>query len=197
MRKFIDIDHPIQYDYDEIIEMRDIVSNTAVVFELKALIEEDPFYFDPYLTLAGILESEGNLLEALHLRELAYELALETILDEDNKWPDTLDWMFIENRHIILALFSMVDIYWQNSQAQKALDLLRNLMRVNPLDNIGARYNILAIRMGLSYVEFQKITDKNENGDFDFDIEDWFESNKEQFPEDFDGWKGDVEYILK
>lgn len=197
MRKFIDIDHPIQYDYDEIIEMRDIVSNTAVVFELKALIEEDPFYFDPYLTLAGILESEGNLLEALHLREMAYELALETILDEDNKWPDTLDWMFIENRHIIRALFSMVGIYWENSQAQKALDLLRNLMRVNPLDNIGARYNILAIRMGLSYEEFQKITDKDENGDFDFDIDKWFASNKKEFPEDFDWWKGDVEYILK
>lgn len=195
MRKFVDIDHPIQYDYDEIIEMRDIVSNTAVVFELKALIEEDPFYFDPYLTLAGILESEGNLLEALHLRELAYELALDTILDEDNKWPDTLDWVFIENRHIIRALFSMVDIYWQNNQAQKALYLLRNLLRVNPLDNIEARYNILAIRMGLSFQEFQKLTDRNENGGFD--IGEWFESNKNQFPEDFDWWKGDVEDILK
>ena len=195
MRKFVDIDHPIQYDYDEIIEMRDIVSNTAVVFELKALIEEDPFYFDPYLTLAGILESEGNLLEALHLRELAYELALDTILDEDNKWPDTLDWVFIENRHIIRALFNMVDIYWQNNQAQKALDLLRNLLRVNPLDNIEARYNILAIRMGLSFQEFQKLTDRNENGGFD--IGEWFESNKNQFPEDFDWWKGDVEDILK
>jgi tetratricopeptide (TPR) repeat protein len=195
MRKFVDIDHPIQYDYDEIIEMRDIVSNTAVVFELKALIEEDPFYFDPYLTLAGILESEGNLLEALHLRELAYELALDTILDEDNKWPDTLDWVFIENRHIIRALFNMVDIYWQNNQAQKALYLLRNLLRVNPLDNIEARYNILAIRMGLSFQEFQKLTDRNENGGFD--IGEWFESNKNQFPEDFDWWKGDVEDILK
>lgn len=195
MRKFVDIDHPIQYDYDEIIEMRDIVSNTAVVFELKALIEEDPFYFDPYLTLAGILESEGNLFEALHLRELAYELALDTILDEDNKWPDTLDWVFIENRHIIRALFNMVDIYWQNNQAQKALYLLRNLLRVNPLDNIEARYNILAIRMGLSFQEFQKLTDRNENGGFD--IGEWFESNKNQFPEDFDWWKGDVEDILK
>jgi tetratricopeptide (TPR) repeat protein len=174
--------------------MLDNVSNKALVFELKALIEQDPFYFDPYLTLAGILESEGDLLESLHLREIAYELALETILDEDNKWPDTLDWVYIENRHIIRALFSMVNIYWQNNQAQKALDLLRNLMRVNPLDNIEARYNILAIRMGLSEEEFQKLIDKYENGDFDLD--EWFESNKKQFPEDFEWWKGDVEGIL-
>jgi tetratricopeptide (TPR) repeat protein len=195
MREFIDIDHPIIDEYDEIIESFEFISNSSLVLELKDLVREDPFYFDSYLTLATILESDGNFLEALSFRELAYELALATILDDDNKWPDILDWNVIENRHIIRALSSMVDVYWQNNQAQEALDLLRNLLRVNPIDNIGASYSLLAIRIGLSYEEFQKLTDKNENGDFD--LEEWFESNKEQFPEDFDWWKGDVKDILK
>lgn len=56
--EFIDKDHVVANKYYELID--NDLSPEQLKRSLKRLIEEDPFFFDPYLILADILYNEGR-----------------------------------------------------------------------------------------------------------------------------------------
>ncbi len=155
--------------------------------KLLKLIEEDPDFLDSYSLLADIVGHEGLLYEAFKLREQAYDRALKMITDENGEWPDSMEWGWLENRHVIRALLNMAIVLWQfSSYHERALDILIKLFRSNPSDNIGARYYILAIRKKLT---FDKYANRFERGGFaDHTLDEWFDKNYQDYPDDFDWW---------
>ncbi|MCX6089884.1 MAG: hypothetical protein NTX88_05885, partial [Candidatus Atribacteria bacterium] len=83
--------------------------------------------------------------------------------------------------------------FWMENQTHDALNLLRKLLRTNPGDNIGARDHILAIRMGMTFEEFQESFDRG--GFYDGDIVNWFDENYKNFPDEFEWWVKAIEEI--
>lgn len=161
-----------------------------VKLKLKKLIEKDPYFLDPYLLLMEILNEEENFEQGEEVLNLAYQKAMELILDKDRNWPDILEWGWLENRHIIRTIVNKALFLWAQGENEKALELLRKLLKTNPNDNVGARDYILAIRMGLSFDDFEDRFDRG--GFYDSELSDWFQENYKKFPDEFDWWEKDL-----
>jgi hypothetical protein len=71
------------------------------------------------------------------------------ITDKKGNWPDVLEWLWLENRHIIRAILNKTISLWKNKDVDNAIDLFRKLLKTNPMDNVGARNFILADLMGV------------------------------------------------
>ncbi len=55
------------------------------------------------------------------------------------------------------------------------------------MGNIGARDYILAIRMNMSFGQFEKRF--NKDGYYDSELIKWFDKNHKKFPDEFDWWR--------
>ena len=159
--------------------------------ELRRLIEKDPDFLDSYLLLFEILQDEDNFPEAEKVLDEAYHRAVNLITDKKGNWPDILRWSWLENRHIIRTIVNKALLLWDENKAEEALDLLRKLLLTNPNDNVGARFNILGIRMNMSFEEFENRF--NKGGFYDSEIMRWFGENYSQFPDEFEWWEKAVE----
>lgn len=119
----------------------------------------------------------------------AYEKAIVIITDAENRLPKELPWDYLENRHIMRAINQQGIYYWETGKIDKALDTFRKLLRLNPRDNQGVRYNILAINMNLGIEEWQKPFEVEKDGEVvgldAFKVSDWFDINALQFEDDF------------
>lgn len=189
--EFIDKDHKVANEYSEFID--NDLSYEQLKRSLKRLINEDPFFFDSYLILADIFYAEGRNNQAKDLLQRAFQKAMMKIVNKEGKWPKIMEWGWVENRHIIRTLDRWATELWDDGKKEDALMILRNLLKSNPADNIGARYGILAIRMNLdsSYEsQFSSILP----GYIDaYEISKWFEKNSKKFPEEFDWWRKEME----
>ncbi|MBM4241073.1 MAG: tetratricopeptide repeat protein [Euryarchaeota archaeon] len=154
--------------------------------ELEKLIKKDPDFFDSYLTLFQILQSEGRPSEAMELLDEAYRRAINLITDKKGEWPDLLEWGWLENRHIIRTILNKAISLWKAGKTDDALDIFRKLLKSNPGDNVGARNYILAIRMKMSFKKFEKRF--NKGGYYDSSLTNWFEKNYRKFPDEFEWW---------
>ena len=137
--KFYDLMEAAEHDDDDVLE----------------LINTDPDYFDPYLYLADLYRDEDKDEKgARELEAVAFERALLYVLDSNDEWPDTIPWGFMENRHIVRALARGADNFWKDGRIEEALEIYRKLLQTNLNDNIGARYSIVGLRLGLSYDDY-------------------------------------------
>lgn len=150
---FLDRDHKIMDEYYDLHERFNESNIKSTKTKLKKMIKKDPDFFDSYLFLYEILQHENNP-EAETALDGAYERAIKLITDKKGNWPEKLAWGWLENRHIIRAIYNKAISEWQNGNNENALNLLRKLLKSNPNDNVGARDNILAIRMNMTYDEF-------------------------------------------
>ncbi len=162
--------------------------------KLQQLIEKDPIFFDAYIMLYTILQNEGDKKNAENLLNTAYEKAIKIITDKEGEWPDVLEWGWLENRHIIRTILNKAIDLWIKQEQEQALDLFRKLLKTNPGDNVGARDFILAIKMKMSFEEFEKKF--NKGGFYDSDLMNWFEKNYKKFPEEFECWEKAVEKFM-
>lgn len=197
-RVFMDKDRKVMSAYYDLCDYYDSddCDYPSAEKRLREFINEDPDFLDPYLTLMEILLEKGNDAEAGRLLNDAYERAVKLITDEDGNWPDELLWGRLENRHIIRTLFAKAQDFWEKEDNDKALDILRGLLRTNPNDNVGARYYILAIRLGMDYGGFRERF-VGELDSYDERILEWFDENSPLFPEDFAVWRGEGEGSLE
>lgn len=184
----------VQSRYYKIMERAERQGMTpALAQDLMQLMEQDPDYLDPYLTLREIFIELGNEEEATEVLEIAYARALARILLPSGDWPPALEWGWLENRPIIRTLLNKALEEWINGDPAVGLDILRKLLRSNPGDNIGARWYILAIRLGITLEDFEAEVG-SEYGYDAMKTEAWFAKHHTRFPEDFDWWKKAVEY---
>ena len=185
-REFTDKDHGVMQKYYDICE-RDSRDIRSVKTEMMKLIQEDPNFLDSYLYVCEILHSEGKYSEEEKLLDEAYSRAISVITDRQGNWPDVLEWGWLENRHIIRTLINKGVSLWNKGKTEDALEFFRKILKSNPGDNGGVRYFILAIRMGMTYKEYEKRFDRG--GYYNMDIVNWFDENFSKFPDEFDWLK--------
>ncbi len=190
-KEYADKQHGVMDTYYDLCEKYDGSNAKSIKIKLKQLIKKDPDFLDSYLLLHEILQDEGNLSEAEEILNEAYERALKLITDKEGNWPDVLEWLRLENRHIIRTILNKAISLWKNRKIDDAIDLLRKLLKTNPMDNIGARDYILAIRMNMSFEQFEKRF--NKDGYYDSELIKWFDKNYKKFPDEFDLWRKAIE----
>ncbi|GLI54122.1 hypothetical protein [Thermodesulfovibrio yellowstonii] len=178
--------------YYDLLDRYNGTNAKSIKNQLTRLIRKDPYFLDSYLLLYEVLRDEEAFEEAEKVLDEAYKKALEMITDKNGKWPNVLEWGWLENRHIIRTILNKAISLWESNQIDDALNLFRNLLRTNPNDNIGARYYILAITMKISLSEFEKRFDRG--GFYDNELPQWFEKNYKKFPDEFGWWEKAIKY---
>ena len=193
IREYIDKDRDkIRITYYDLMENIKVLERKDLEDKLRELINLDADFLDPYLVLYEMYLEEDKKKKADEILDDAYSRAIKLITDKNGRWPDILDWSWLENRHIIRTILNKAMSLWDNGDTEEALNLLRKLLKTNPYDNIGARHYILAIRMGMSLKEFEERFDRG--GYYDSELSDWFDENYNDFPDEFEWWKKEIEY---
>jgi len=183
MREFVDRERKVAERLSELKKLLRDGRIEELKEELKELIEEDPYYFEPYVLLSDIYDMEGKVKEAELVLEKGYRKALE-LISEDGRLPDRLEWRHPTNRHIINLLINMGILYWEVGEIDRALKVLKEVYRMNPEDEPGVRYYILGILEGMSFDEFEQVFSRD--GEYDHkDLEQWFEKHSIHYPEVF------------
>ena len=172
-------------DFYVILDVYEERDTDEIKNRLAQLIERDPYFLDSYLLMYEILMNEGNEEEAVRYLDDAYEKAMEIIKIGD-RWPYRLEWDWIENRHIIRAILNKAIYLWAEEKNDEALELFRRLLKMNPPDQIGARFYILAIRKGISFEEFEERF--NKEGKYDDSLFQWFDENFKEYMDEFKEW---------
>lgn len=193
-REYVDKNHKVRDVYYDLCEKYNGSNTKSIKRQLKQLIEKDHDFLDSYLLLYEILQDDGNLPEAEKILNDAYERTLKLIIDKKGNWPDVLEWGWLENRHIIRTILNKAISLWKNKEIDDALDLFRKLLKTNPGDNVGARDYILAIRMNMSFEEFENRFDRG--GYCDKELSDWFDENYKRFPGEFGWWEKAIEKYM-
>lgn len=186
--EFVDKDHEVMDRYYELMDDRELDEGT--VKEMFKLMVIDPDFYDSYGVISEFFERNGNTQQAKELVYDAYVRATKRIVDCKGNYPRVMHWGFMENRHIIRAIGRWAEVCWQEGKTIEAIDIFRKLFRANPHDNTGARFSILAIRMGLpvDYLESHfAVKDQPEYLD-STKVESWFDKNRIKFPEEFGWW---------
>jgi tetratricopeptide (TPR) repeat protein len=176
----------IYYDFLESPDANDYKKSEKL---LKSMIKMDPDFFDPYTVLHEYYINEKKLKKAFDLMAEAYSRAIKLIAPNE-KFPDILHWGYIENRHIIRLLFNYATLLWIANDKDKALEILLNILKSNPNDNIGARYSILGILENFEsqdHLEEYFISDDGEYLDWEKQ-EEWFFKNAKKYPRIFNWW---------
>lgn len=186
--EFIDKDREVMYQYYDITEGK--LSDEQLISEMKKLIESDKDFYDPYLVIADVLSMQGKETQAQIFYKDAYQRASERITDSQGRWPKFMSWGFLENRHLMRSLEYYADACWEQGNTDEALDIYRRLLRLNPNDNQGARYSILAIKLGLGLYEWEKPFEVEQEGKIiglsAFKVSTWFHENAKKFPDEFE-----------
>ncbi len=189
--EFVDRDHAVMDEYYTIFDEH--LTQKEVHDLMYKLIKKDPDFFDTYLVLVDMLFEDGKPEEAAQLLREAYERALLCILDEQGNWPKFIRWGFIGNRHILRTFERYAKYCWEQGKVNEALSLYRKILKVNLQDNTGARYAILALRLGLKSDEWEKPFEVPGNPDaLDASkMSRWFADYVPKFPEEFGEPEGD------
>lgn len=187
INNFIDEDHGVMSDFYDIMDSD--ISSDRLLKKMRKLIDKDADFYDPYLVVAEILFCEDKEKEGITILQNAYERAVKRIVDYKGRWPKEMAWGFLENRHLMRTIEQYAILCWEIDKINEALDIFRNLLRMNSNDNQGARYNILAIKLGLGIDEWEKpfevIHDGKIVGLDSIKVSNWFNENAPKFPEEF------------
>lgn len=192
IREFWDIDRNVSGRYYDLLDRN--LSRRKLKEEMQGLIQEDPDFYDTYIIVADILEDEGKAEEARKLLYTAYERAVLRIVDKEGNFPKRIEWGWLDNRHLVRAIDRWARELWEDGKTEEALDIFREVLHSNLNDNIGARHDILAIRLGLGPNYEQKFVAKGMDGYLDaFKLSEWFHEHSKEFPDEFGWWFKAVE----
>jgi len=163
------------------------VSLTKTKQSLRQLIKIDKQFLDSYLYLAQIEYDAENYEDYSRLVWEAYLKAVQMVANMDGDYPKSLPWGWLENRHIVRALCNFALLQWEQDHIRLSLEIYRKLLASNLNDNIGARYSILAIRLGYgSDYEALFLPDSGPIIGLDAKKMDaWFDANASKFSNEF------------
>lgn len=187
--EFMDKDHTVMDEYYEVTEQFQAqqVSLTETKASLQRLIKIDNRFLDPYLFLAQIEYDEENDEEYSRLLWGAYLKALHLVANAEGDYPKSLSWGWLENRHVIRALCNFALLQWEQGRIRLSLEIYRKLLASNLNDNIGARYSILAIRLGYG-PDYEELFLPDQGPIYGLDakkMDDWFDVSAPKFADEF------------
>ncbi len=184
------LDRPrIQNIYFEVVERLPVSSREAASM-LRRVMVLDLDFLDTYSMLSEVY-GERRAKKACTPESFtseAYRRACLLISDKNGNWPKEMPWAWLENRHIMRALADYAYLVWERRHSEIALDIFRRLLAMNSNDNQGARYEILALRLGFDAHWHKKFEAKNAPAQGLLDareIDDWFITGSKKFPEEF------------
>ncbi|PIQ68264.1 MAG: hypothetical protein COV91_05035 [Candidatus Taylorbacteria bacterium CG11_big_fil_rev_8_21_14_0_20_46_11] len=123
---------------------------------LETALKIDVDYVQTYIGLVSIYGALGEKKKVEETIKIAYEKTLK----EFPKWPKKMEWGYLENRAYLRAIQYLADWYWDNRENEKAIELFRLLLKLNPNDNQGVRYEIAALYAGLNGKDVNRMTDE-------------------------------------
>lgn len=83
-------------------------------------------------------------------------------------WPKRMEWGVLEYRPYMRAIQYRADLHLDEGEKDKAMELYRLLLKMNPNDNQGARYTIAGVYAGISGEEVNRMFDEgNEKQNWD------------------------------
>ena len=135
---------------------------------LETALEIDKDYVQTYIGLICTYDALGKT----EKREEAIKTAYQRMLKKFSKWPKEMLWSYLENRAYLRAIQYMADLHWDNKENDKAIELFRLLLKLNPGDNQGVRYEIAGLYAGLCGADINKMFDYGNNN------QDWSALNK-------------------
>jgi tetratricopeptide (TPR) repeat protein len=159
--------------------------------KLKEIIKKDPDFFDPYVTLHEYYFSEERTQDAFAILSIGYDRAMK-LISKTGRFPTEMLWGFTENRHIMRVMFAYATLVWLVDDKKQALDIMLMLLHLNPNDNIGARYYIVALLENFDCAEDVDEMFEEKFGMDAIKIEKWFHE-KAQKHQDVLGWWFDLE----
>lgn len=123
----------------------------------------DEHYVQTYVGLANVYGVSGDKKKARAAIIKAYEETLKKF----PKWPKEMPWGFLENRGYLRAIQHRADLFWDDGDNNEAIKLFRFLLKLNPNDNQGVRYEISALYAGITGDKLNKMFDEgNEKQDW-------------------------------
>lgn len=193
--EFIDIDRfEVSEEYYEFLKSPEADDYKKSEKILLKLIKQDPDFFDTYTVLHEYYLNSGKGTKAYNLMAKGYERAMGLLLNRNGRYPTSLPWGYVENRHIIRILFNFAALLWLNSDTKNALDIFNRLLKTDNDDNIGARYMIVAIHEGIkSLFEFEEMFN-DENGNWDWQAQEkWFWEVSGKYKKEIGWWIDSLE----
>lgn len=187
--EFMDKNRPSMDEYYEITELFEAqqVSLAEIKTAMRHLMKKDKHFLDPYLYLAQIEYDEEDYEKYSRLVWEAYLKAVQMIANIDGDYPRSLPWGWLENRHIIRALCNFALLQWEQDHIRLSLEIYRKLLASNLNDNIGARYSILAIRLGYG-PDYETLFLPDSGPIYGLDakkMDAWFDANAPKFSNEF------------
>ena len=187
IKEFFDSNSDARSKYYSLLDEN--LSSKKLKESMTKLIEQDPDFYDSYEVVADILIDEGEVQEALKILYQGFQRAMKRIVDREGNFPEKIEWGWLENRHVVRIINRWALELWDQGKPQEALEILRKILKSNPNDNIGVRYSILAINLGLKS-DFEEKFEHKENPDYlnAADLIDWFYKHFRKFPDEFAWW---------
>lgn len=149
-----DIDN-LYYDAMELLDNGRDGAKDAEILLLKAL-EIDPYSAQTYVGLVcayGFLKNKKKVAECI---KNAYDKTLKKF----PTWPEEMLWGDMDNRAYMRAMQYRADLYADDGEKEKAIELYRLLLRLNPNDNQGVRYTLSGVYAGISGEEINRMFDE-------------------------------------
>jgi tetratricopeptide (TPR) repeat protein len=173
-------DQMLKYEFDVQLMAEHLGIEEAESFLLN-LIDKAPKFIQPYADLCVLYFEFGRTEEELAAIEAAgFVMSKSLVVDKDGNFPDLLEWGYMENRPIIRFLNMGAEELWEEDDLDAAKELYEGLLRSNWMDNIGARYCLLAIYQGMSFEDYDNNFEAEDG--LGKDIDKWFGKGFKKYP---------------
>lgn len=149
-----DIDN-LYYDAMELLNGGRDGAKDAELLLLRAL-ELDPQSAQTYVGLVcvyGVLKNKKRVAECI-------KNAYNNTVKKFPTWPEEILWGDMDNRAYMRAIQYRADLYADEGEKEKAIELYQLLLRLNPNDNQGVRYTLAGVYAGISGEKINKMFDE-------------------------------------
>ena len=132
--------------YYDFLEERNEYSDESDELYLRFLISLNNYVYDPYILLMELYFKNDELEKAIEIISLGYTRLMKN--EFNNKFPKQLDYQELENRDKYRLIYNYADVLWFIEEKDKALNIFKKLLKINPNDNLGVRYAICGMLEG-------------------------------------------------
>lgn len=145
----------LYYDAMELLDESQSGAKKAEKLLIKSL-EIDKKNIQSYIGLVSVYWALGNKKKAEGCIKKAYD---ETV-KKFPTWPRKMLWGDMDNRAYMRAVQYRADLYADEGEKEKAIELYRLLLKLNPNDNQGVRYTLSGLYAGISDEKINKMFDE-------------------------------------
>ncbi len=150
----------LYYDAMEQINMSNLKEAEKLLRQALGL---DLDYVQTYIGFTHLYGQSGQSKEANRYIQMAFEKTKK----EFPKWPKEMPWGILENRAYLRAIQYQADLYIDNKEEEKGIELYKLLLKLNPSDNQGVRYVLAGLYAGIDGQKINKMFDEgNEKQDW-------------------------------